>query len=142
MSRYQWSATVPPQTDKVDSVTETITVEERVLTAGNRFAPPGADGEVLARLNFGARSILPSPESTPSVLPERADMVDLNFRLPGVPTELELEVWAPNADFQHTVTATVDTKEAENVAQEVVLRDVSPVAATGERVDRGLPEDL
>lgn len=62
MSRYQWSATVPPQTDKVDSVTETITVEERVLTAGNRFVPPGADGEVLARLNFGARSILPSPE--------------------------------------------------------------------------------
>jgi len=142
MPRYQWSVTTPSQTARQDRVRQTITVDELVLVAGNRFAPPGADGEVKARILFGARSLLPVEAGSPAVLPERSDMVDLNFQLPGVPNQVRLEAWAPDADFQHTVTATVDTTTPENVPAEVVLTDVAPSVGTGEPVETDRPPEL
>lgn len=109
MARYQLSATVPAGTAEANAATDTVQVDERVLQDGFIYAAPGTAFAVRAVLLAGDRQVLPEPESDPVVIPGLADPTRIQTRLPGSPNEIELRVWAPNSQFEHTVKARVDT---------------------------------
>lgn len=113
MPRYQLSATVPPGTSEAGAVVSTVTVDERVVRDGLIYAPPGSAFEVNAVLLAGDRQLLPDPGSDPVVIPGLADPARIDTRLPGTPNEVELRVWAPSSQFEHTVKARIDTRTEE-----------------------------
>jgi hypothetical protein len=108
MPRYQTQVTVPPQTGQADAVEGVLVLDERYIQDGLLFVPIGADGEVKARLLFGERSLLPTPDSDPTLIEGATDPAPIREFVPGTPARLTVRVWAPDADFPHTVTARVD----------------------------------
>jgi hypothetical protein len=111
MARYRWRATVPPGTTEEDAIEATIELDDRQLQDGLIFTPPGSAGRVNAVLLWGEVQLLPTPESSPTVLPGTTDAAPLNVRVTGEPYVLTLRVWAPTAVESHTVTARVDATE-------------------------------
>jgi len=109
MPRYQTSVTVPAGTQRQNAVADEIQVSERVIEEGFIFAPPGSAYEVNAVLLAGDRQILPEPESDPVAIPGVTDPAQIDTLLPGSPNTVELRVWAPTADFSHTIKARIDT---------------------------------
>lgn len=124
MPRYQLSATVPAGTPESDAVVEAIEIEERWVQEGFLYAPPGAAFSVNAELRFGERRLLPTEGSDPTTVPEVTDPAPIRFAVPGVPNELTMRVWSPDAEFQHTVKAVVDVVEIQraNPLQRLVGR--------------------
>jgi len=119
MPRYRWQVTVPAGTPERDAVENTIELDDRQLQDGLLFAPPGSAGRVNAVLLWGEAQLLPTPESSPTVIPGTTDAAPLDFRVTGEPYELTLRAWAPAAVESHTVTARVDATEPTPAVQPV-----------------------
>lgn len=124
MPLYQTSVTTNAQTGEVDAVTSTVEVEERVIQAGMIFIDPSANGEVEAQLRFGDAQLLPHANGETFQVPAVRNFAPINRQLPGVPTEIELRAWAPDADFQHPVFAQIETVSLENATDKVQLVSV------------------
>jgi hypothetical protein len=108
MPRYQLSATVPVGTPEDQAVSAEIEIDQRFVQEGFIFAAPGSAYKVNAALLAGDRQLLPEPGSDTTVVPNVTDPAPIRYTLPGSPNTLELRLFAPNSDFEHTVKAVVD----------------------------------
>jgi hypothetical protein len=108
MPRYQVTAEVPAETTRGGQVRERIEVDERFIERGLRFAAPGSAFEVKAVVTAGDRVLLPTAASDPTVIPGNRQPAPINARLPGLPSEIEVRAWAPDADFPHTLKVFLD----------------------------------
>jgi len=140
MPRYRWDVTVPPTTTEDSAVTKTIDIDERELVSGLVFAPPGSAARVNAEVLWGETRVLPSPNSSPTVLPDTTDPAPLDFRIRGSPYELTLRAWAPTAVRSHTVTARVDARAIDDAPQDVRVVGTGRASAASQR--RVTPEDI
>jgi hypothetical protein len=104
---------VPPQTPEDSAVVSDVEVEQGVIQDGFMFTPPGSAGEVFAELRWGERVILPEGDSDRRLVPATSDPAPINYQSPSVPQTLTLRAWAPDAEYQHRVTARVDAVRSE-----------------------------
>lgn len=111
MPRYQLRVDVPAQTGEASAVTDSVSVDEQVVTDGVLYVDPGAADEVRAQLRFGDRPLLPAEGSDLTTIPGDTDPAPIQVTLPGVPQEVQLRAWAPNADNSHVVLGRFDTVE-------------------------------
>jgi len=128
MPRYQVSATVPAGTAEDQAVVSEITVDQRFVQEGFIFTPPGSAYEVQARLLAGDRQLLPEPDSDTTVVPDVTDPAPIRYTLPGSPNTLELRVFAPTSNFEHTVKAVIDV---------VPVDQASPLQRIADRLTGG-----
>jgi hypothetical protein len=140
MPRYQLSVTVPPQTPESAAVSDTISVDERIVKDGFLFTPPGSAFAVRAVLFAGDRQLLPEPGSDRVLIPGVADPARIDQTLPGTPNDLELRVFAPNSQFAHTVKAVVDTRTEERARPLQRIADVFTGGGLVREVDQDEPE--
>jgi hypothetical protein len=94
-------------------VESSIEVNQAVIQDGFMFTPPGSAGEVFAELRWGERVILPEGQSDRRLVPATTDPAPINYQSPSVPQTLTLRAWAPDADYQHRVTARVDAVQSD-----------------------------
>jgi hypothetical protein len=140
MTRYRWEATVPPQTGQADAVESVIEIEERDLLDGFIFAPPGSAGRVKGEILWGERVLLPSADSSRTLLPATTDPAPIDLVIRGSPYELTLRAWAPAATQTHTVTARVDAQAASTPVRDVRIVGSGPPSS--ERRETPTPEDI
>lgn len=119
MTRYRWDVTVPAATSQDAAVENTIEIDERELLDGFIFAPPGSAGRVKGEILWGGKTLLPSPDSSRTLLPGTTDPAPIDFTIRGSPYELTLRAWAPTAVQDHTVTARVDAVAVSDDTQDV-----------------------
>jgi len=127
MTRYRWDVTVPAGTSQDSAVESTIEIDERELLDGFIFAPPGSAGRVEGEILWGGKTLLPSPDSSRTLLPGTTDPAPIDFTIRGSPYELTLRAWSPTAVQSHTVTARVDAVAVSDDTQDV------RVVGTGQR---------
>jgi len=113
MPRYQTQLTIPPQTPQSQAVESRVAVDERFVEEGVRFAAPGSANTVKCRVLDGERSLLPTAESDPTVIPGATDRAPIRTRLTGTPTEVTVRAFAPQSTFAHTVTVVLDTRQVQ-----------------------------
>lgn len=133
---------VPAQTNEGGRETDRTEVEVPVVTEAEIWIDPGAFDEVRARLRVGEANLIPEPSGRPIQKPGTTGPVPVNKRLPGVPGDVTLEAWAPDADFLHPVVANVEVKAPENVVQEVRLVEENLGTAAEREPGRLSPEQL
>jgi hypothetical protein len=102
--------TVPAGTPESAAVETRVQVDESFLQEGLRFAAPGSANTVKCRVLDGERSLIPTADSDPTVIPGATDRAPVRARLTGNPTEVTVRAFAPASDFPHTVTVVLDTK--------------------------------
>jgi len=110
MPRYQTQLTVPAGTPASSAVETRVEVDESFLQEGLRFAAPGSANTVKCRVLDGERSLIPTAESDPTVIPGSTDRAPVRARLTGNPTEVTVRAFAPASTFDHTVTVVLDTR--------------------------------
>jgi len=140
MTRYRWEATVPAGTSQDDAVESTVEIEERGLIDGFIFSPTGSAGLVKGEILWGCKTLLPSPDSSRTLLPGTTDPAPIDFTVRGSPYELTLRAWAPTATQTHTVTARVDAQAVSTPVQDV--RVVGSGPPSSERRETPTPEDI
>jgi hypothetical protein len=111
--RYQIQVDIPAGTTQPNAVTESVTVDERYVEEGVRFAAPGSANTVKARLFDGETQLLPVNDSDPTVIPGNRNTAPIRHTLPSSPSEITVRAFAPDSDFDHTLTVIVDVVEVE-----------------------------
>lgn len=140
MALYTLATGTPTQATQGSANTDTVSVDERGIGDVEIFITKDAFTEVRAGLFVGDRRVFPEPEGQPIQKPGNTGPVSLNYVLPGVPAEVELQAWAPNADFQHRVVCNVEAVPPDELTQPVRLESVG--RATRERQPTPTPEDI
>jgi len=109
MPLYTRQVTVPAQTAESAAVRVRTEVDERVVTEAEVFIDPGSNGEVNVVLLDGESRILPERAGDPVSKPETTGPVPLSHELPGIPGQVTIKAWAPDADFEHEVIVNFET---------------------------------
>jgi len=142
MPRHIMSVDIPSATKRDEAVTTSVTVEQAVLDEGFIFIDDGAKNRIRAEVVFGNRRVIPHPNSEPQQIPGITNVASVDVQLPGVPNELTLRAWGPNADNDHDAIAVLDMKEPGDVAQDVRLvggeEDPTATARPARRPDQQL----
>jgi len=110
MALYTRQLTVPAQTAETDAVRVETEVDEQVVTEAEVFIDPGSNGEVDVVLLDGESRILPERAGDPISKPGTTGPVPLTHELPGIPGQVTVKSWAPDADFEHEVIVNVETR--------------------------------
>jgi hypothetical protein len=133
MPLYSRIVQVDAQTPAEDAVEVMTEVREEVVTEAEVFIDPGSNGEVRVVLLDGETRVLPASEGDPIAKPGTSGPVPLDHRLPGVPSEVTVKVWAPDADFPHEVIVSWETRPPEQVGQlDRLLSLFSPTDVSGQ----------
>jgi len=111
MPVYQRQIDVPAGTGRADAKRERVEIEERWIEEGVRFAAPGSNNTVNAELRFGETRLLPREGENTTVVPGTTTAEPIEERIVGQPAELEWRAWSPTANFDHTLTLKVVTRE-------------------------------
>lgn len=113
MPVYQRQIDLPAGTPQSNPVTEQVEIDEQWVDRAIRFAAPGSNNEVFAELRVGQFRLLPREGENAVVLPTSTDPEPIERELVGSPAELEWRAWSPTANFEHTLTLKLITKELE-----------------------------
>jgi hypothetical protein len=112
MPLYTRQIRVPAQTAESNAVRIQTEVDERVITEAEVFIDTGSNGEVNVVVLDGESRILPERAGDPISKPETTGPVPLAYELPGVPGQVTIKAWAPDADFEHEVIVNFETRAA------------------------------
>lgn len=111
MPVYQRQIDVPAGTPQSNPETERVEIDEQWVDRAIRFAAPGSNNQVFAELRFGEFRLLPRENENAVVLPGSTDPEPIERELGGSPAELEWRAWSPAANFEHTLTLKIVTKD-------------------------------
>lgn len=140
MTLYSLNLTVPASTGRDSAVVRDVRVDKQLIDRATVFIDPGSNGEVNVQIQSGEALLIPAIEGDPITKPGQTGPVTIDRRLPGVPNEVTVRAWAPNADFSHEVIAQVVTEEEEDEARDV--RIVDAARSPPERRETPTPEDI
>jgi len=139
MPQYSRTVQVEPQTAETDAVTVLTEVDEQVITEASVFIDEGSNGEVRVVLLDGETRIVPEQAGDPIAKPGSTGPVPLDHRLPGVPANVTVKVWAPDADYAHEVIVTWETREPSQTRQlDRLISLFSPTDVSGQTQDGGV----
>lgn len=119
MPLYELTVTTSAQQAESAANTASVELEHPVITEGMVFIDRASNGEVRAQLRVGETPVLPHSNAATVSVPGRNGPAPINRRLPGVPGDVELRAWAPDADFAHDVIAQVEAVSEDNATQQV-----------------------
>lgn len=133
MPLYTRIVQVSAQTAETSAVRSLVAVDEQVVVEATVFIDPASNGEVSAVLLDGERQIIPEPSGDAIAKPGETTVKNLRHVLPGTPSDVEVKVWAPDADFDHEVIVQFETAEPEEIGQLDRLLDAfSPTDVSGQ----------
>jgi len=140
MALYTLATDTPTQADFPDSNTDTVQIDEKGIRDVEIFITEDSYTEVKAGLFFGDKRIFPDPAGKPIQKPGTTGPVPLDFILSGVPNELELQAWAPDADFSHRAVCNIEAIPPDELTQPVRIEAVGSTG--GNTRDTPSPEDI
>lgn len=142
MALYELSVATNAQQAEGSASTATIETEQQVIREALIFIDPSSNGEVLAQLRFGDSVVFPHPNAGTVSAPGRNGPTPIKTQLPGVPTDIQLRAWAPNADFSHEVIAQFEAVPPDEIADPVRIIGGGGGGEATARPARGTAEEL